>query len=100
MVQWRPMSALPAIPAQPAIDGEAEAIGANYRTRMNDVSFSDKTSCVDHDSRVKTAVVADRCAISHYAPRADRDVFPQHRRFGDDCGRMHAGRLRHHGVEQ
>src|SRR5258706_11425651 len=70
----------------PGIVGDAEAVGADHRARMNDGARADAAAGVDHDARIQAAVLADRDALADHATRADR-----HAR-AEPGARRHAGR--------
>src|SRR5690349_1132191 len=75
--------------------GDAEAVGADHGTGMDDDARADRATGIYHYPRIQGAVVADRDALADDATRADGGALAELRVLSHDCGGMHA-RLLHH----
>src|SRR5690348_4477646 len=80
--------------------GDAEAVGADHGTGMDDDARADRATGIHHHARIKRAVVTDAYALADDAARADRHALAELRAFRDHCSSMHAGLLHHQRIEK
>src|SRR5258706_12383692 len=83
----------------PVVVGDAKAVGADHRPRMDDHPLAERAPRVDHDARIEAAIFADLDLVAYHAAGADRDARAQLCAFRHHGRGMHARRLRAHRIE-